>query len=251
MHERLGCLLVCPVNDAVKGLSGNAHALCRVLIVESLIVRQSHGLQFVGGKCDLLNLAQRNPRRLEIIRGRAVFDSSGTGWPRHGLYITPRQRFEKKLRFDLQSRHSYELMLYMETISSPIAGQLRIALPMQGGSFSEHFGGASHFRLIDADRGSRSIISQADVQAPEHVPGAFPSWLAKQGVQAVIVGSIGQRAVQLFTENSIQVFTAQGGASPEELVAQQLEGILAQPGLAKCCPGHGHDHGNEHSSCAH
>ena len=122
---------------------------------------------------------------------------------------------------------------------------------MQGASFSSHFGGATHFRIIEADRATRSVNSQADVQAPEHVPGAFPAWLAKQGVQAVIVGGIGQRAVQLFMQSGIQVFTAQGEASPEELVMQQLEGILKQPDLAACCPGHGDDHGHEHTSCAH
>jgi len=139
----------------------------------------------------------------------------------------------------------------METISSPTTGQIRIALPMQGASFSSHFGGATHFRIIEADRVTRAILSQADVQAPEHVPGAFPAWLAKQGVQAVIVGGIGQRAVQLFMESSIQVFTAQGEATPDEMVAQQLEGLLSQPDLAKCCSGHGDDHGHDHSACTH
>jgi predicted Fe-Mo cluster-binding NifX family protein len=122
---------------------------------------------------------------------------------------------------------------------------------MQGASFSEHFGGASHFRLIDADLATRHIISQTDVQAPEHVPGAFPEWLAQQGVKAVIVGGIGKRAVQLFVAHGIPVFIAQPGATPEDLVSRQLEGGLAQPNLEDCCPGHGHDHGNEHSSCAH
>ena len=139
----------------------------------------------------------------------------------------------------------------METISSPMTGQIRIALPMQGAAFSSHFGGASHFRIVEADRATRTILSQADVKAPEHVPGAFPAWLAKQGVQAVIVGGIGQRAVQLFMESGIQVFTAQAEATPEAMVAQQLEGILSQPDLAKCCPGHGEDHGHDSSSCAH
>jgi len=83
MHQRPGCFLVGPVNDAIKGLAGNAQALRRVLIVKSLAVSEPHGLQFVGGKSDLLNLAKRNPSGLKIIRWRAVFDSSGTGWPRH------------------------------------------------------------------------------------------------------------------------------------------------------------------------
>jgi len=140
-------------------------------------------------------------------------------------------------------------MLYMQTISSPLAGQIRIALPMQGSSFCEHFGGASHFRLIDADLATRQIISQTDEQAPEHVPGAFPQWLARQGVKAVIVGSIGKRAVQLFIANGIPVFVTQAEATPEELVALQLEGRLSEPNLESCCPGH--DHGNEHGSSCH
>jgi len=142
-------------------------------------------------------------------------------------------------------------MLYMQTISSPIAGQTRIALPIQGASFSDHFGGASHFRIVDADLATRHIISQTDEQAPEHVPGAFPQWLAQQGVKAVIVGSIGKRAVQLFIANGIPVFVAQAGATPEELVKLQLEGSLSEPNLESCCPGHGHEHGHEHTSCGH
>jgi len=83
MHQRLRRFLMRPVDDAIKGLAGNAHALRRVLIVKPLAVGQSHGLQFIGGKSDLLDLAQRNPSGLKIIRGRIVFDSSGAGWPRH------------------------------------------------------------------------------------------------------------------------------------------------------------------------
>ncbi len=139
----------------------------------------------------------------------------------------------------------------MQTISSPALGQIRIALPMQSASFSEHFGGASHFRLIEADRATRHIISQTDVQAPEHVPGAFPRWLAQQGVQALIVGSIGKRAVQMLAASGIAVFIAQQGTSLEDLVAHQLEGRLAPANLEACCSGHGHDHGHDHGAHCH
>ena len=56
---------------------------------------------------------------------------------------------------------------------------------MQGTVFSEHFGGASHFRFIDANRVTGNIVGHIDMPAPEHVPGAFPQWLAQQGVKAV------------------------------------------------------------------
>lgn len=120
---------------------------------------------------------------------------------------------------------------------------------MKDASFCEHFGGATHFRLVDADLATRHIISQTDEQAPEHIPGAFPQRLAQQGVKAVIVGSIGKRAVQLFIANGIPVFVAQEGATPEELVSLQLEGRLSKANVESCCPGHGHGH--EHGPSCH
>ena len=130
----------------------------------------------------------------------------------------------------------------MQTLPTLPAAQIRIALPLQGSLFSDHFGGATHFRFIDADRSTRDLVSQTDQAAPKHVPGAFPKWLAEQGVQSVIAGSIGRRAVELFTENGILVFIAQKGVSPEELVKLQLEGRLTQPSIEDCCAGHDHEH---------
>ena len=113
---------------------------------------------------------------------------------------------------------------------------------MKGEAFSAHFGGASHFRFIDAERATGRIVGQADVQAPEHVPGAFPRWLAQQGVKSVIVGGIGKRAVQMFVAENIAVFIAKPEVSLIELVSLQMEGRLAQANMNDCCPGHGHEH---------
>ena len=122
---------------------------------------------------------------------------------------------------------------------------------MKGEAFSAHFGGASHFRFIDAERATGRIVGQAVVQAPEHVPGAFPRWLAQQGVKSVIVGGIGKRAVQMFVGVNIPVFIAKEGASPAELVSLHLEGRLAQASMNDCCPGHDYEHANEHGSHCH
>ncbi|XHR31212.1 MAG: NifB/NifX family molybdenum-iron cluster-binding protein [Chthoniobacteraceae bacterium] len=133
------------------------------------------------------------------------------------------------------------------TEQPPNAHQIRIAMPIQNGAFCTHFGGASHFRIVDAERATGKILEQQDLEAPEHVPGAFPEWLAKQGVHAVIVAAIGQRAVQLFTVQGIPVYIAEPGATPEKLVELQAQGKLVQPNAAECCPGHGHDHGDQSS----
>ena len=41
--------------------------------------------------------------------------------------------------------------------------------------------------------------------APKHEPGAFPRWLHSLGVQVVIAGGIGQRALVLFAQQGINV----------------------------------------------
>lgn len=150
-------------------------------------------------------------------------------------------------------------MLYMNTASiptipSPVAHQIRIAFPMQNGSLCGHFGGASHFRILIAARDGGRIEEQADHAAPQHVPGAFPKWLAQHGVQAVVAGSIGKRAVQLLTANGIPVYLAEPGVALEDLVQSLVKGALPQPSLDECCSGHGHEHGHAHqhgSHCSH
>lgn len=137
----------------------------------------------------------------------------------------------------------------MPVASSPVANQIQIAFPMKDSAFCAHFGGASHFRIITAERGTGRILEQTEQQAPEHVPGAFPQWLARQGIQAVIVGSIGKRALQLFAAQGIAVYGAAPNAPVEELAKMQAMGLLQQTNLEECCPGHAHaDESHCHSN---
>ena len=158
--------------------------------------------------------------------------------------------------FRLQTLSRCEHMPFMDscpipTISSPVAHQLRIAFPLREAELCAHFGGASHFRILTAERDSGCIVEQTDLEAPAHIPGAFPKWLAQQGVQAVIAGSIGKRAVQLLIATGIPVYLLEPGATIEQLVKSLVNGKLKQPILEECCSGHGHDHGHEHHGESH
>ncbi len=117
---------------------------------------------------------------------------------------------------------------------------LRIALPVLDGRLHGHFGGSTHFALVDTDLERKLIVSSQTVAAPPHAPGLFPRWLHGQGVKVVIAGGIGRRALDLFAQQGIGVRAGQPGATVEELVTGYLAGNLT--GTPEGCAQHGHHH---------
>lgn len=133
-------------------------------------------------------------------------------------------------------------------------GIMKIAIPVENGRLHSHFGGSRQFAIVEVNAPTRAILHAETLPAPEHTPGAFPRWLGGLGVNAVIVGGIGQRAMALFAQNGINVVAGQPGETVENLVEAYLGGALnAQP---EACPdghhhhapapGHGHPGGEGH-----
>jgi predicted Fe-Mo cluster-binding NifX family protein len=110
---------------------------------------------------------------------------------------------------------------------------MRIAIPMADGRLCMHFGHCEKFAIIEADPGSRKVVKSEEVNPPEHQPGLYPNWLAEKGVQVVIAGGMGQRALGLFAEKNIKVFVGAPAESPDRLVALYLDGTL-KPGDNVC-----------------
>ena len=61
---------------------------------------------------------------------------------------------------------------------------------------------------------------------PPHEPGVLPQWLGDLGVNLIIAGGMGQRALGLFAERGIKVITGAGSREPEALVQDYLAGAL-------------------------
>ena len=104
---------------------------------------------------------------------------------------------------------------------------MRIAIPVTEGKLAMHFGHCERFALIDADKDSKVIVGKEEIDAPPHEPGLLPRWLAERGAETVIAGGMGQRAVQLFTQNNIEVIIGAPAETPEEVAAAYLSGTLA------------------------
>lgn len=101
-----------------------------------------------------------------------------------------------------------------------------IAIPVYNNKLDLHFGHCKEFALIKVDYEKKSILSRENIQAPPHQPGLLPPWLAKQGVNIIIAGGMGQRAKDLFVKENIKVLVGAPEENPEQLVAKYLVNTL-------------------------
>jgi ATP-binding protein involved in chromosome partitioning len=101
---------------------------------------------------------------------------------------------------------------------------MTIAVPVNGGRLSLHFGHCEHFALFTiADKG---VSERRNLIPPAHEPGVLPAWLKDNGANLVITGGMGQRARMLFERSGIEVVCGAEPLDPEEVVRLYLEGDL-------------------------
>lgn len=101
----------------------------------------------------------------------------------------------------------------------------RIAIPLENGILCSHFGHCQQFAIIDAD--IETISEEQFITPPPHEPGLLPGWLAEKGVTDVIAGGMGQRAINLFNQQNINVFVGAPIKTPRELANDLLNDSLA------------------------
>lgn len=109
---------------------------------------------------------------------------------------------------------------------------MKIAIPVADGQLFAHFGHCPGFALLDADTDTGKVLARNDVAAPPHEPGLLPIWLAERGVEMVMTGGIGPKAVELLAQKGIAVVTGISGGTPEALVSAYFTGVLETGGNA-------------------
>ncbi|MCB9503723.1 MAG: NifB/NifX family molybdenum-iron cluster-binding protein [Deferribacteres bacterium] len=107
----------------------------------------------------------------------------------------------------------------------------RFAVPTIDGTLCTHFGHCQKFAIIEAD--DSKVISEEIIDPPAHQPGVYPQFLAQLGVNVVLSGGMGQKALQLFAQNNIEVYTGVNAESPTKLVENFLSDQL-QAGANRC-----------------
>jgi len=103
---------------------------------------------------------------------------------------------------------------------------MKIAIPLAEGKLTAHFGHCASFAIIEVEDKTKKILKREDIAAPPHEPGLLPPWLAERGVNMIIAGGMGQRAQQLFAQQSIQVVVGAATETPEKLITDYFAGSL-------------------------
>lgn len=100
----------------------------------------------------------------------------------------------------------------------------KIAIPTEDGGLCSHFGHCQKFFVAITD--GTKITNTLFLDPPAHEPGVFPAWLAGEGVTDVIAGGMGQRAIDLFRQQNINVYVGAQQKAPEELAGDLLNNRL-------------------------
>ena len=98
------------------------------------------------------------------------------------------------------------------------------AIPAIGGKLSPHFGHSENFVVVETE--NNVITNEFSLTPPEHVPGAYPKFLAEHGVNYIIAGGMGQQAINIFTQNGITVIMGANSIEPKILVQSHLDDVL-------------------------
>ncbi len=108
---------------------------------------------------------------------------------------------------------------------------MRFAVPLADGVLCNHFGHCQQFAMIEAE--GEQVVKKELFTPPPHEPGVIPRWLQGMGVQVIIAGGMGARAMGMFQQMGIRVVTGAPMLPPETLVEQYLRQTL-QTGANVC-----------------
>lgn len=124
---------------------------------------------------------------------------------------------------------------------------MRVAISTDGNYVAQHFGRCPSYTIIDIE--DNKIVETKVVNNPGHMPGAIPQLMNQLGVDVMIAGGMGPRAVNFFQEYGIKTIVGVQG-DIDDVIEQFLAGTL-EGGESLCSPGSGKGHGLEKTVCDH
>ena len=110
---------------------------------------------------------------------------------------------------------------------------MKIAIATEGTSVAQHFGRCPSYTIVEAEDGK--VLKKEVVQNPGHEPGFLPKFLSEMGVNFILSGGMGPKAINLFNQNNVQPIVGVSG-DIENVITDFLRGEL-KTGESDC------DHG--------
>jgi predicted Fe-Mo cluster-binding NifX family protein len=113
---------------------------------------------------------------------------------------------------------------------------------------SPHFGRCPHYILVDLEGQEVQAVQAVDnPYYTQHAPGQVPGFIHSQGVNVMLTGGMGRRAIGFFDQYGIEAVTGASG-----MVRHALEGYLGGElrGVQPCRESIEHAHGEPAPSVA-
>ncbi len=122
---------------------------------------------------------------------------------------------------------------------------MKVAIASDGGYVAQHFGKCEEYVVFDVTGGRFENLQY--IKNPGHKPGFLPGFLKSLGVDCVIAGGMGQKAMALFAENSIKPIVGVSG-QVTRVIDDYVNGRLVS-GASLCTHPVGH-HGGCGGHCS-
>jgi len=134
---------------------------------------------------------------------------------------------------------------------------MKICVPTMGSNgleeaVGEHFGRVPTYTIVDLETKDVKVVPNTS----EHMGGVGypPEIMAREGVHVLICRGLGQRAISMFDEASIEVYIGASGTVKDAIAAYQ-QGRLQKAGMNNACGQHAfrdeHKHHHEHHGDHH
>lgn len=123
----------------------------------------------------------------------------------------------------------------------------KIAIAVEGNQVSSHFGRCPFFTIVELD--GKKVYNQEIIPNPGHRTGFLPDFFAEKGIQTILCGGMGRRAVDLFSEKGVKVMIGISGEI-DDIIEKYLHGQLKESD-SLCQPGAGKGYGIEKEDHKH
>jgi len=124
---------------------------------------------------------------------------------------------------------------------------MKVAISTDGNFVSPHFGRCPSFTILEIE--NCKLIKKEEIANPGHHPGFLPEFFSNMGVEVIVAGGMGTRALGLFSEKGIKTFMGVSGKI-DEVVEKLLTGTL-EGGESLCNRGLGKGYGLDKNECDH
>jgi len=106
---------------------------------------------------------------------------------------------------------------------------------------SPHFGRCPYYTIVDLEgREVKQVNAIANPYYGQHAPGVVPEFIHDQGVDIMLTGGMGGRAIAFFQQYGIETVTGAAG-SVRHALEQYLKGALQGAAPCRESVAHGHE----------